>query len=223
MKETMKKLEVSSNIVYLPRSGCIYLVNAVGTDSFKIGMTKQSVLQRINVLQTGCPLRLRYVYHSYVEDMQKTERELHSTFDSFCQIGEWFCLTHFHVKECIKLMRLMQVQEPTLLIEVDKIKESYEEEVLLSTVGLSPENNELPSSLLEFPNSELLHEVHHNPEPTFTTMDLNWEQAATLINRLRGELNQTQIIERLWECKKGGSEAWKKAYTQFKDLTNEKE
>lgn len=35
------------------------------------------------------------------------------------------------------------------------------------------------------------------------------------------ELNQTQIIERLWEYKKGGSEGWKKAYTQFKGLIKE--
>lgn len=58
-------------------------------------------------------------------------------------------------------------------------------------------------------------------DPTFTTLYLNRAQAVNLINRLRSELNQTQIIERLWECKKGGSEAWKKAYVQFKDLTKE--
>jgi hypothetical protein len=60
-----------------------------------------------------------------------------------------------------------------------------------------------------------------NPEPTFTTLHLNRAKTVSLIQRLRSELNQTQIIERLWECKKGGSEAWKKAYAQFKDLTKE--
>lgn len=58
-------------------------------------------------------------------------------------------------------------------------------------------------------------------EPKFTTLNLTREQAIELIQRLRTELNQTQVIERLWECKKGGSEAWKRAYAQFKELTGE--
>lgn len=219
----MRKLEVNSNIVYLPRSGYIYLVNTVGTDSFKIGMTKQLVLQRINTLQTGCPLRLRYVYHSYVEDMQKTERELHQIFDSFREIGEWFCLKDFHVKECIRLMRLMQVQEPTLPAEIDKTHEPCKEESLTDVGDSILDINVLPDSLLEVVDGKPLEEACCELEPKFTTMDLSRVQAVNLIKRLRGELNQTQIIERLWECKKGGSEAWKKAYAQFKELTKENE
>jgi hypothetical protein len=38
---------------------------------------------------------------------------------------------------------------------------------------------------------------------------------------LNPELNQTQIIERLWQVKKGGSAAWKEAREQFKQLTGE--
>ncbi|MEG4293056.1 type IV secretory system conjugative DNA transfer family protein, partial [Microcoleus sp. D2B6] len=58
-------------------------------------------------------------------------------------------------------------------------------------------------------------------EPKFTTLNLTREQAQKLIQRLRTELNQTQVIERLWDCKKGGSEAWKRAYAQFKELMGE--
>ncbi|MBD1903877.1 hypothetical protein NDI44_27215 [Trichocoleus sp. DQ-A3] len=53
----------------------------------------------------------------------------------------------------------------------------------------------------------------------FTPMELTRSQAVRLIEQLRTELNQTQIIERLWQVSKGGSAAWKEAYAQFKELT----
>lgn len=58
-------------------------------------------------------------------------------------------------------------------------------------------------------------------EETFTSLNLTKKQAIELIQKLRSELNQTQTIEKLWECKKGGSEAWKRAYAQFKSLMGE--
>ncbi|WP_293135933.1 type IV secretory system conjugative DNA transfer family protein [Microcoleus sp. bin38.metabat.b11b12b14.051] len=58
-------------------------------------------------------------------------------------------------------------------------------------------------------------------EPKYTLLELSREQALNLIKSLRCELNQTQIIERLWACKKGGSADWKAAYTQFKELMGE--
>jgi hypothetical protein len=53
----------------------------------------------------------------------------------------------------------------------------------------------------------------------FTSLNLTKEQVLTLIENLNHELNQTQIIERLWQVKKGGSAAWKQAYGEFKQLT----
>ena len=58
-------------------------------------------------------------------------------------------------------------------------------------------------------------------EELFTSLNLDRNQAISLIKKLRVELNQTQTIEKLWECKKGGSEAWKRAYAQFKSLMDE--
>ena len=55
----------------------------------------------------------------------------------------------------------------------------------------------------------------------FTPLSLTKEQALALIENLNPELNQTQIIERLWQVKKGGSAAWKEAREQFKRLTGE--
>jgi hypothetical protein len=52
----------------------------------------------------------------------------------------------------------------------------------------------------------------------FTSLNLTKNQAVELIQKLRTELNQTQIIEKLWECKKGGSDPWRRAHAQFKEL-----
>ncbi len=83
-----------------------------------------------------------------------------------------------------------------------------------------PEQAELsePTSEPLNPSSD---ESFGDTEPKYTPLGLSREQALNLIKSLRGELNQTQIIERLWACKKGGSEAWKAAYAQFKELTGD--
>jgi hypothetical protein len=55
----------------------------------------------------------------------------------------------------------------------------------------------------------------------FTPLNLTKEQVLALIENLNPELNQTQIIERLWQVKKGGSAAWKEAREQFRELMGE--
>jgi hypothetical protein len=49
----------------------------------------------------------------------------------------------------------------------------------------------------------------------FTPLSLTKEQLLALIENLNPFLNQTQIIERLWQVKKGGSAAWKEAHAEF--------
>ena len=99
-----------------PQAGYIYLINAVGTNKFKIGKTRFSISHRIDVLQTACPFRLRYVYHTYVQNMNRTERELHNQFSLFRSVGEWFALEHGNVQECISLMRLVQIEQPRIFV-----------------------------------------------------------------------------------------------------------
>jgi len=93
--------------------GFIYLLNVAGTNKFKIGRTV-NVIRRINELQTGCPLKIRYVYHAYVSDTSFVETELHHKFSGQREIGEWFTLTATQVKDCILLMRLAQELEPQI-------------------------------------------------------------------------------------------------------------
>jgi len=83
------------------------------------------------------------------------------------------------------------------------------------------EPSEPASSLLNQPQDGTNSESEPKSEPKFTTFDLTRPQAIALIQKLRSELNQTQVIEKLWDCKKGGSEAWKRAYAQFKELMGE--
>ena len=100
-------------IIALPQQrGYIYLFGAVGTDKFKIGKTRFSVAGRINQLQTGCPFLLRYIYHVYVENIHDSEKKIHLFFEQFHSIGEWFTLKPAEVKECITLMRSVQIDEP---------------------------------------------------------------------------------------------------------------
>lgn len=85
-----------------------------------------------------------------------------------------------------------------------------------------------PSSELAEPTVQAVQPLNQPEDSTlvkdeerFTSLNLDRNQALTLIKKLRIELNQTQTIEKLWECKKGGSEAWKRAYAQFKSLMGE--
>jgi len=55
----------------------------------------------------------------------------------------------------------------------------------------------------------------------FTPLNLTKEQVLALVESLNEELNQTQIIERLWQVRKGGSAAWKEAREQFRQLMGE--
>lgn len=173
--------------------GYIYLLQAVSTDKFKIGRATD-VTRRIRELQTGSPIKIRYVYHAYVHNANLCEMELHNKFSSQREIGEWFALTSEDVKSCIFLMRLIQEAEP-IDSTPEESEEAAEDELFVS----------MPLAVVR-------------GKENFTALRLDRDQATDLIKKLRVELNQTQTIEKLWECKKGGSEAWKRAYAQFKSL-----
>ena len=85
-----------------------------------------------------------------------------------------------------------------------------------------PEPSEPAPEPLNQPPDGTNGESEQKSEPKFTSLDLTRQQAIDLIQqKRRSSRNQTQIIERLWDCKKGGSDAWKRAYAQFKDLVGE--
>lgn len=184
-----------------PSPGYVYLISAVGNGIFKIGKTKVSVLNRLRCLQTSSPVKLRYVYHAYVENVDMTELELHRRFSLSRQVGEWFSLTQTEVKECILLMRLVQEPEP------EKILGSVETEI------------EAKIEIEEKTEAET--EVEAETEAKFCLLGFTKIEAIEQIERLRKKLNQTQTIERLWDCRKGDSKAWRQAYAQFQELMAE--
>ncbi len=55
----------------------------------------------------------------------------------------------------------------------------------------------------------------------FTPLKLTLNQVHELVQALNQTLNQTQIIEQLWQVKKGGSDAWKQAHSEYKQVTGE--
>lgn len=93
--------------------GYVYLVQAVGTDRFKIGRAT-NVANRLRTIQTSSPLKIRYVYHAYVRNMNLYEMELHHKFSEQREIGEWFTLSKSDIEFCIFLMRLVQDAEPSI-------------------------------------------------------------------------------------------------------------
>ncbi|MBD2508993.1 hypothetical protein H6G91_17150 [Nostoc muscorum FACHB-395] len=70
-----------------------------------------------------------------------------------------------------------------------------------------------------------VHDTVHGSEPDgsgrFTPLNLSKEQFMNLNRVLSQTMNQTQIIEHLWSVKKGGSDAWKAAHTEYKSLITE--
>ncbi|WP_181985245.1 hypothetical protein [Nostoc sphaeroides] len=80
-----------------------------------------------------------------------------------------------------------------------------------------PEPSEPQTEPLNQPQSN---DSEENEQRFYTPLKLTRDQCLMLIKQLRTELNQTEIIEKLWQCKKGGSAAWKEAYAQFKEVTD---
>lgn len=119
----------------LPQPGHVYLVTVVGTNKFKIGKTRVDVSHRIDELQTGCPLRLRHIYHVYVQNPSRAEKELHQKFAERREIGEWFSFTQDELEECILLMQLIsenRLSVPSLPTKMTQIADNSErlEEIL---------------------------------------------------------------------------------------------
>ena len=71
--------------------GHVYLLNAVGTDRYKIGYTeKQSIHQRVAQLSTGSPFPIKVL--ADMRARSGLERRLHAWLDDYRAHREWFVL-----------------------------------------------------------------------------------------------------------------------------------
>lgn len=190
----------------MKNAGYVYIISAVSTRYFKIGISEESVLKRLKQLQTGCPFELLCVYHAYVANMFQTEKELHKIFSASRRIGGWFSLTTEDVQECITLMRLMQV---------DKIQEQLLPIVVIEEV----------EEVLDVKEESLDAVEDSTEDKLYTTLKLTKDAAINLILKLKSESHhtQTQIIWMLWNAKPGVTKSYKNAVSEYKELTKDSE
>lgn len=78
--------------------GTVYLLNAWGTDNYKIGVTKRKIEKRIKQLQTGCPDEIILIKQFDCEHYRKVESFLHRQHASKRIEGEWFVLDDLDIK-----------------------------------------------------------------------------------------------------------------------------
>lgn len=83
----------------------VYLVNAVTTNKFKIGVTA-NIRKRISGMQTSCPYRIRIVHACYTPYAYEIEKKLHERYSQQRVILELFELSETEIKEIIELLNL---------------------------------------------------------------------------------------------------------------------
>jgi T5orf172 domain len=89
----------------MAKKGTVYLINAKGTNRYKIGYTNRPFEQRLTELSGGqSPFPLIATKTILVEDAHTVELGLHHKFTSFRKYGEWFEFDNRQLKEVIKTM-----------------------------------------------------------------------------------------------------------------------
>jgi len=81
--------------------GFVYLINIEKTDLYKVGITKNTINERLKSLQTGNPLKLIIIDGYESEKYQKIETIIHRSLkhkkyipeDFENLLGEWFLLS----------------------------------------------------------------------------------------------------------------------------------
>jgi len=87
-------------------TGLVYIFKAVGLGIFKLDVTT-NIKARLNALQTGCPVKIRYVFTTQVINLLGAEAELHKMFRPKREIREWFRLSPHEVNRAIKALQLL--------------------------------------------------------------------------------------------------------------------
>lgn len=79
------------------------------------------------------------------------------------------------------------------------------------------ETTEIPSE----PLKQAQGEEFNQSLKRFTKLKLPLKQAQELVQQLRNEMNQTQVISLLWEAKPGSNKAYQEALKEYKELVQE--
>lgn len=97
----------------LSKEGHIYLIRAVGTNRYKIGLTQSGRMAKrfdeLNSSQSAYPLEIVRVID--VQDRYEVEAELHQKFKAHRVHGEWFTLSREKLAEVERAM--VRYENPT--------------------------------------------------------------------------------------------------------------
>lgn len=75
----------------VPVEQYVYIVHAVGTSTYKIGISKNPT-KRVRDMQTSCPLPLQLISKIRCKDAHAAEESLHALLGKYHVRGEWFTL-----------------------------------------------------------------------------------------------------------------------------------
>jgi hypothetical protein len=95
-------------------SGCVYIIHALTTDYYKVGITIKSIEGRLRSLQTSIPFwNLEVVIAHYCDDYSTLEKLLHEKYsDQRLRNSEWFVFTDNEVAEMIETNDLLDGPSP---------------------------------------------------------------------------------------------------------------
>lgn len=79
-------------------SGYVYLIQDSDNNTYKIGVTKGSPMERLRKLQTGNPNKLNMIYHYLSSYPYRLESMLHSKFNMYHKLNEWYSLPYHEVE-----------------------------------------------------------------------------------------------------------------------------
>ncbi|KKL23012.1 hypothetical protein LCGC14_2429660 [marine sediment metagenome] len=100
--------------------GCVYLLQCAGTRYFKIGCTTSDTPHnRVDNMQTGCPLNIVIIAYAKTTHHKTVERLLHIMLRRHQVQGEWFELNDLNAKFAVsRLLSLSMLRSgKELLIE----------------------------------------------------------------------------------------------------------
>jgi hypothetical protein len=81
--------------------GYVYIIQEIGSNYYKIGITTDKPIKRLAQLQTGNPHKLKIVAYFLLDDPKSVETFLHSLLSPFHIHLEWFILTAHNITELI--------------------------------------------------------------------------------------------------------------------------
>lgn len=89
----------------------IYIVQAKGTDKYKVGIADKADARLAN-LQTGSPIPLELLRSVHCDDVRWAERFMHDQLNLYRQSGEWFSLDDKQLDAVYAILNIIEDWNP---------------------------------------------------------------------------------------------------------------